>query len=62
MSGSVLHPEALADLEEIWEFIAAENLEAAARVLDEIRENTAGRDGDLDPSRPGAAAKNRLPQ
>ena len=37
MSGFVLHPEALADLEEIWEFIAADNLEAADRVLDEIR-------------------------
>ena len=38
MSGFVLHPEALADLEEIWEFIAAENLAAADRVLDEIWE------------------------
>jgi toxin ParE1/3/4 len=37
MSGFVLHPEALADLEEVWEFIAANNLEAADRVLDEIR-------------------------
>src|SRR5579871_1600372 len=37
MSGFVLHPEALADLEEVWEFIAADNLEAADRVLDEIR-------------------------
>jgi len=38
MSGFVFHPEALADLEEIWEFIADESLEAADRVLDEIRE------------------------
>ncbi len=37
MSGFALHPEALADLEEVWEFIAADNLEAADRVLDEIR-------------------------
>ena len=36
MSSFVLHPEALADLEEIWEFIAAENLDAADRVLEEI--------------------------
>ena len=26
MSGFVLHPEALADLEEIWEYIGADNL------------------------------------
>ena len=38
MSGFVLHPEALVDLNEIWEFIAADNLEAADRVLEEIRE------------------------
>jgi plasmid stabilization system protein ParE len=37
MSGFVLHPEALLDLEEIWEFIAEHNLDAADRVLDEIR-------------------------
>ena len=36
MSGFVLHPEALADLEEIWEFIAADNVSAAGRVLEEI--------------------------
>ena len=29
MSGFVLHPEAHKDLEEIWEHIAADNLEAA---------------------------------
>ena len=37
MSGFVLHPAAVADLEEVWEFIAADNLGAADRVLDEIR-------------------------
>lgn len=37
MSGFVVHPEALGDLDEIWEFIAAENLDAADRVLEEIR-------------------------
>lgn len=38
MSGFVLHPEALADLEEIWEYIGADNLDAADRVLEEIYE------------------------
>lgn len=38
MSGFILHPDALADLEEIWEFIAVDNIESADRVLDEIRE------------------------
>ncbi len=38
MSGFVFHPDALADLNEIWEFIAADNLDAADRVLDEIQE------------------------
>jgi plasmid stabilization system protein ParE len=38
MSGFVLHPQALADLEEIWEFIAADNLDAADRVVEEIYE------------------------
>jgi len=36
MSEFVLHPEAYADLEEIWEYIAAENLDAADRVIEEI--------------------------
>lgn len=30
------HPEAAADLDEIWEFIAAENLDAADRVIADI--------------------------
>ena len=36
MSGFVLHPDAILDLDEIWEFIAAENLDAADHVLQEI--------------------------
>jgi toxin ParE1/3/4 len=36
MSGFVLHPDAYADLEEIWEYIAADNQDAAERVLEEI--------------------------
>ncbi len=38
MSGFVLHPEANTDLDEIWEYIAADNLDAADRVLEEIYE------------------------
>ncbi|MGC2831162.1 MAG: type II toxin-antitoxin system RelE/ParE family toxin [Candidatus Acidiferrum sp.] len=38
MSGFVLHPEALTDLDENWEFIAADNPSAADRVLEEIHE------------------------
>ncbi len=38
MSGFVLHPAAFADLEEIWEFIAADSLDAADRMLEEIFE------------------------
>jgi plasmid stabilization system protein ParE len=36
MSGFVLHPEALADIEGIWEYIAADNPDAADRVREEI--------------------------
>jgi toxin ParE1/3/4 len=36
MSGFVLHPDASGDLDEIWEFIAADNLNAADGVLEEI--------------------------
>jgi plasmid stabilization system protein ParE len=36
MSGFVLHPDAYTDLEEIWEYIAADNLDAADRVREEI--------------------------
>lgn len=38
MSGFVLHPGAFGDLDEIWEFIAADSLDAADRVLQEIYE------------------------
>jgi plasmid stabilization system protein ParE len=38
MSGFVLHPDALTDLTEIWEYIAADNPGAADRVLEEIFE------------------------
>jgi toxin ParE1/3/4 len=38
MSGFVLHPDALTDLSEIWEYIAADNPAAADRVIEEIYE------------------------
>jgi plasmid stabilization system protein ParE len=38
MSGFVLHPDALSDLDEFWEFIARDNPEAADQVLQEIYE------------------------
>jgi len=38
MSAFVLHPDALTDLTEIWEYIAADNLGAAERVIEEIQE------------------------
>jgi len=38
MSGFVLHPEAHKDLEQIWEYVAADNLDAADRVREEIYE------------------------
>ena len=36
MSEFVFHPEAYSDLEEIWEYIADENPEAADRLIEEI--------------------------
>ena len=36
MSGYTLHPEAFADLDEIWEYIAQHNVDAADRVLADI--------------------------
>ena len=38
MSGFVLHPDALADLNEIWEFIAADNSRAAAVTVQAVRD------------------------
>lgn len=38
MSGVLLHPDAITDIEEIWEFIAADNLDAADNFLQEIYE------------------------
>jgi plasmid stabilization system protein ParE len=38
MTGFVLHPAANTDIDEIWEYIAADNLDAADRVLEEIYE------------------------
>ncbi len=42
MSGFVLHPEALADLGEIWEFMATDSVDAADRVLQETHESIRG--------------------
>lgn len=36
MSGYILHPQAYADLDEIWEFIAEDSLDGADRVREEI--------------------------
>lgn len=36
MTGYALHPEARVDLDEIWEFIRADNSDAADRVIAEI--------------------------
>jgi len=38
MTGYNFHPEAKADLDEIWEYIAAENPNAAGRVIADIRQ------------------------
>jgi plasmid stabilization system protein ParE len=38
MSEFVLHPEAVKDLDEIWEYIAADGLDAADRTIEEIYE------------------------
>ena len=42
MSGFVLHPSAILDLEEIWEFIAEDSPDAADRVIEEIYEAIRG--------------------
>jgi plasmid stabilization system protein ParE len=36
MSAFVLHPEEYADLDEIWEYIADDNLDPADCVIEEI--------------------------
>ena len=36
MSGYAFHPDAFADLDEIWEYIAQDNVDAADRVLGDI--------------------------
>ena len=36
MNGYDFHPEAATDLEEIWDFIAADSLDAADRVIADI--------------------------
>jgi len=36
MSSYALHPDAFADLDEIWEYIAQDNIDAADRVLSDI--------------------------
>ena len=36
MSGYAFHPDAFADLDEIWEYIAQDNVHAAERVLADI--------------------------
>ena len=38
MIGFALHPEAFTDLDELWEFIAADNIEAADRIIGEVFE------------------------
>lgn len=38
MSGFVLHPDAAEDIDDIWQYIAADNLDAADRVLEQIYE------------------------
>jgi len=36
MSGYALHPEAFADVDDIWEYLAEDNIEAADRLVDDI--------------------------
>jgi plasmid stabilization system protein ParE len=40
MSEFVLHPDAVKDLEEIWEYIAADSLDSADRVREELYDAT----------------------
>jgi plasmid stabilization system protein ParE len=36
MRGCALHPEAFADLDQLWEYVAEHNIDAADRVVDDI--------------------------
>lgn len=36
MIGYAFHPDAFADLDQLWEFIAANNVDAADRVIAEV--------------------------
>ena len=38
MSGFIFHPDALNDLDEVWNFIALDNVDAADRVVLEIND------------------------
>jgi plasmid stabilization system protein ParE len=42
MSGFVLHPDANNDLNEIWEYIARDNLDAVDRTIEEIYTKISG--------------------
>jgi len=42
MSSFVLHPDASRDIEDIWDYIAADSPDAASRVIEEIRNAIAG--------------------
>jgi plasmid stabilization system protein ParE len=37
MIGHAFHPQAIADMDEIWEYIAQDSLDSADRILEEIR-------------------------
>ena len=38
MSGFIFHPDALNDLDEVWNFIALDNVAAADRIVQEIND------------------------
>jgi plasmid stabilization system protein ParE len=42
MTGYDFHPEALVDLDEIWEFIVPDSIDAADRVVSDVLEAVAG--------------------
>ncbi len=46
MTGYEFHPEAESDLEEIWEYIAADSVGAADRVIDSSNPGGDGRDAE----------------